>query len=157
MEKTFNKTYCQEKLPVIPSFSRSLNDRCRLGPLPLAPNICGDCRCVPDGRFGEEVAEFSPLLFPAAPPLRFIWTGAGRFTNFRMGLAIEPPTLPIALPTPPPPCETFREGGVDILLNGSSSLLLVTQVQVSWLRRTIRSIELELTSSGSNNNCIKYG
>lgn len=62
-DATDSNTYCQEKLPVIPSFRRSRNERCRLGPEPHPWAItCGDCRCVPDGRFGEEVAELSPLL-----------------------------------------------------------------------------------------------
>lgn len=35
--KKIVKTYCHEKLPVIPSLRRSRNERCRLGPEP----ICG--------------------------------------------------------------------------------------------------------------------
>lgn len=84
-------TYCQEKLPVMPSFSRSRNDLCLLGPEPPAgpwPVLWGDCKCIPIvvlpdfGRLGEDVAEFSPLLLP---PPRPNCTGAGRFTTLRGG------------------------------------------------------------------------
>lgn len=76
-------THCQVKLPVMPSFRRSLNERCRLGPEPLP--ICGDCKCVPAGRFGDEVAEFSLLLLP--PPR--LNCAPDRFTSFRMGLPMD--------------------------------------------------------------------
>lgn len=33
------RTYCHEKLPVIPSFKRSRNDLCRLGPEPIGGNV----------------------------------------------------------------------------------------------------------------------
>lgn len=40
---------------------------------------------MPEGRFGEDVAEFSPLLLP--PP---VCRGEGLFTNLRIGLPIKP-------------------------------------------------------------------
>lgn len=72
----------------MPSFKRSRNDRCRLGPEPVTQ--CGDCKCVPEeGRLGEDVAEFSPLLLQ--PPPRPVCTGDGLLTTLRIGLPIDPP------------------------------------------------------------------